>query len=57
MGAMAKSAQIPYISWASSFMEAPTPVMRILHRATLVTAGYILISAIITSFRYSSTAL
>lgn len=37
MGAMAKSANIPFHSWLPGSMEAPTPVSALLHAATLST--------------------
>nr|YP_010335498.1 NADH dehydrogenase subunit 5 [Pleurotus giganteus]UNH92429.1 NADH dehydrogenase subunit 5 [Pleurotus giganteus] len=57
MGAMAKSANIPFHSWLPGSMEAPTPVSALLHAATLVTAGIYLLLRSSPILEYSSTAL
>lgn len=46
LGALAKSAQLPFYVWLPDAMEAPTPASALIHAATMVNAGVYLVARI-----------
>ena len=57
MGAMGKSAQFLLHTWLPDAMEGPTPVSALIHAATMVTAGVVMVARLSPIFEYAPHAL
>ncbi|MDQ0468892.1 NADH-quinone oxidoreductase subunit L [Labrys wisconsinensis] len=57
MGAMGKSAQFLLHTWLPDAMEGPTPVSALIHAATMVTAGVVMVARLSPLFEYAPHAL
>ncbi|NHO33693.1 NADH-quinone oxidoreductase subunit L [Acetobacter fallax] len=57
VGALAKSAQIPFQTWLPDAMAGPTPTSALIHAATMVTAGVYLIARLHILFTAATVAM
>ena len=57
LGAMGKSAQLPFHVWLPDAMEGPTPVSALIHAATMVAAGVYLVARLMPLFELTPTVL
>lgn len=57
IGAIGKSAQFPLHTWLSDAMEGPTSVSALIHSATMVTAGVVLIARLFPIYEYSDVLI
>lgn len=57
VGAMGKSAQVPFHVWLPESMEGPTPISALIHAATMVTAGVFMVARMSPLFEQSPTTL
>lgn len=57
LGALGKSAQIPFYVWLPDAMEGPSPVSALIHAATMVTSGVYMVARLLPLYEFSPYAL
>ncbi|MGI8556425.1 MAG: NADH-quinone oxidoreductase subunit L [Pyrinomonadaceae bacterium] len=57
IGAIGKSAQIPFFTWLPDAMAGPTPVSALIHAATMVTAGVYMVVRCNAIYQNAPTAM
>ena len=57
IGALGKSAQLPFCSWLPDSMAGPVPVSALIHAATMVAAGIFMIARLSPLFELSKVSL
>ncbi|MCC6728539.1 MAG: NADH-quinone oxidoreductase subunit L [Chthonomonadales bacterium] len=57
VGALGKSAQFPLHVWLPDAMAGPTPVSALIHAATMVTAGVVMVTRVSPLIVHSETAM
>jgi NADH-quinone oxidoreductase subunit L len=57
LGALGKSAQIPFYVWLPDAMEGPSPVSALIHAATMVTSGVYMIARLLPLYEFSHFTL
>ncbi|MBM6404899.1 NADH-quinone oxidoreductase subunit L [Phycicoccus sp. CSK15P-2] len=56
IGVLGKSAQVPFQDWLADAMEGPTPASALIHAATMVAAGTVVLASVYPVFADSPTA-